>query len=113
MGVLSSRGGEVGEGEWIEVDIFGAVVSEGRDGPRYIFGGGVGAEDVCVDGGAFADEGCARREVGKGGEDIGGVDGRIDVGGRIIQSSNACPSLNTKLLFLPTPHSWLSVGLLP
>jgi hypothetical protein len=77
------RGGEVGEGEWIEGEIFGAVATEGGDCTCCVFGAGAGAENICVGGRTFADESCACWEFCKRGEeeDIGGVDRWVDARG--------------------------------
>lgn len=61
---------------WFE----GPVFAEGFDGAGGVGGGGVGAEDVEVQGLGFADEGCAGGEAGEVGEeeDVGGCDGDLD-----------------------------------
>lgn len=55
MGEDLGGGGEVGEGERVEGWVFGTVSVEGGDGARGVVGGGVGAEDIGVEGGALAD----------------------------------------------------------
>ncbi len=60
-------GGEVGEGEGVEGWVFGAIFAESGDGAGGVVGRDVGAEDVWIEVGTFADEGSAGGKVGEGG----------------------------------------------